>query len=147
MERPPAKPPSVELCSERYVELDSLLAERLYEFNSQATGIFDGELLAGAVEDPSGTVIGGFSGHTWGGYCELKQLWVHQAHRGRGLGSALMRAVEAEAQRRGCTRVLLTTHDFQAPAFYERLGYRRHAVIDDYPRGHSQFVYIKQLAS
>jgi GNAT superfamily N-acetyltransferase len=125
MKRQHAKPPTVELCSERHAELDSFLAERLYEFNSRMTGLFDGELLAGSVADSSGAVIAGVSGHTWGGCCELKQLWVHEAHRSLGFGTALMHAVEAEAQRRGCTQVVLTTHDFQAPAFYERLGYRQ----------------------
>ena len=52
-------------------ELESFLADRIYEFNSQATGYFDGKLLAGSIRDDAAKVIAGFSGHTWGGCCHI----------------------------------------------------------------------------
>jgi GNAT superfamily N-acetyltransferase len=145
MERPPHHPLSVEHWSERHEELDAFLSERIYEFNSRTTGIFDGELFACSFRDPAGAIIAGVSGHTWGGCCEIKHLWVHEGQRGLRLGTALMQTAEAEAVRRGCTQIVLTTHDFQAPSFYERLGYTRRAAIADDPRGHFKFVYVKPL--
>jgi ribosomal protein S18 acetylase RimI-like enzyme len=125
---------------------DELLEDRLYEFNSAATGLFDGELLNAAVENAAGEIIAGLSGHTWGGCCEIARLWVDASMRGRGVGTALLGAAEREAVRRGCTQIVLTTHSFQAPLLYERLGYRRVAAIENYPRGHAQLVYVKTLA-
>jgi GNAT superfamily N-acetyltransferase len=125
--------------------LASFLAERIYEFNAEATGYFDGRLLAGSIRNDADDVIAGFSGHTWGGCCELSYVWVHEAYRGRGLGRALLRAAEAEAERRGCAQVVLMTHSFQAPRFYERLGYERRYSIDGRPKGHSNIVYVKSL--
>jgi len=61
------------------------------------------------------------------------------------LGRALLHAVEAEARRRNCTQVILLTHSFQAPGFYERLAYLRQATIPNYPVGHAQLLYVKQL--
>ena len=126
-------------------EMDSFLAQRIHEFNTAATGYFDGRLLAGSVRDDAGEVIAGFNGHTWGGCCEIAHVWVHENHRGQGLGIALVHAAEAEALHRGCRQVILMTHSFQAPEFYERLGYVRKYTIDDRPMGHSQIVYGKRL--
>jgi ribosomal protein S18 acetylase RimI-like enzyme len=63
------------------------------------------------------------------------------------MGRALLQAAEAEAVRRGCTQALLLTHSFQAPAFYERLGYVRQATVPNYPHGYAQHVYVKQFTS
>ena len=110
--------PSVELCEERErQQLEAFLVERIYEFNARATGYFDGRLIGGRVRDEAGEVIGAFNGHTWGGCCVIAHLWVHESHRRRGLGRTLLQAAEAEAARRGCEQVVLSTHSFQAPAF------------------------------
>jgi GNAT superfamily N-acetyltransferase len=129
----------------RCEEIDSFLADRIYEFNAEATGYLDGRLLAGTVQDDAGEIIAGISGYTWGGCCEITNLWIHHRHRGRGLGKALLRAAESEAARRGCEQVVLLTHSFQAPAFYEHLGYERKYVIEGRPRGHADIVYVRRL--
>jgi GNAT superfamily N-acetyltransferase len=136
----------MELCEEGEIaELEAFLVERIYEFNARATGYFDGKLLAGRVRDEAGAVIGAFNGHTWGGCCVIAHLWVHESRRGSGVGRALLLAAEAEAARRGCEQVVLSTHDFQAPAFYERVGYERLATIPGRPKGHTDIVYAKRL--
>jgi len=125
--------------------LGAFLADRIYEFNAKATGYADGRLLAGCVRDDSGEIIAGFNGHTWGGYCELAHVWVHERHRGQGLGALLLQAAESEAAARGCVQVILATHDFQAPGFYERMGYERKCVIEGRPTGHVDIVFAKRL--
>jgi GNAT superfamily N-acetyltransferase len=134
------------LDEDRCRELESFLADRIYEFNSGVTGYFDGRLLGGSVRLDTGEVIAGFSGHTWGGCCEISNLWVDERHRGQGLGRTLLQEAEAEALRRGCAQVVLTTHSFQAPGFYERLGYQRKCAIEGRPAGHRDIVYVKALA-
>ena len=136
----------VELCdTHECQELDAFLVERIYEFNARATGYFDGRLLGGRIRNEAGEVIAAFDGHTWGGCCVVAHLWVHESRRGRGLGRALVQTAEAEAVRRGCAQIVLSTHSFQAPAFYERLGYERHAVVAGQPKGHANFLYVKRL--
>jgi GNAT superfamily N-acetyltransferase len=121
------------------------LEDRLYEFNSAATGIDDGEWLAIFVRDEQGRVVAGLGGNTWGGCLEIRQLWVEEVRRKRGLGSRMLRAAEDEARRRGCAQIVLTTYDFQAPAFYARHGFEVAATIDDHPRGHRNFFMRKRL--
>jgi GNAT superfamily N-acetyltransferase len=56
---------------------------------------------------------------------ELKRLVTLPRFRGRGLSTALIRAVEAAAADRGARRLILQTGDRQpeAVSVYERLGY------------------------
>lgn len=58
----------------------------------------------------------------------LKELFVTKAHRSKGAGSALMRAVARYAMRRGHKRVDLTTNnnDPKLLAYYERFGALHH---------------------
>ncbi|MEZ0578531.1 GNAT family N-acetyltransferase [Nocardioides sp. MH1] len=61
-----------------------------------------------------------------GGATEIKRMWVHQDWRGAGLGSRMLRHLEALAAERGATRVVLDTNEVlaEAIAMYERSGYR-----------------------
>ncbi len=63
---------------------------------------------------------------------EIKRMWVHGDWRGAGLGSRMLRHLEALARERGCTRLVLDTNEVlaEAIAMYERSGYR---AIDRYP--------------
>lgn len=55
---------------------------------------------------------------------KIGALVVDEAHRGRGIGRALLAALEDEARRRGCSQLFLTTSERRddAHAFYERVG-------------------------
>ena len=121
------------------------LEDRIYEFNSDATGIADGEWLAIFLRDDDDRIVAGISGSTWGGYCEIRQFWVEEARRRHGLGTALLGAAEREARRRGCRHILLMTFSFQAPAFYAKHGFDVLAVVDDHPRGHQNLLMRKRL--
>ena len=91
--------------------LGTFLDDRIYEFNAKVTGYVDGRLLAGCVRDEAGAIIAGFNGYTWGGCCELSNVWVREQHRGRGLGTLLLRSAEIEAA--ACSRRTA----FKLPAF------------------------------
>lgn len=121
------------------------LEDRIYEFNSTATGIANGEWLAFFVREGD-RIVAGICGNTWGGTCEVRQFWVEESRRGRGLGTALFKAAEREARRRGCTQIVLMTFSFQAPSFYERRGFEVVATIEDHPRGHRNLLMRKRLA-
>jgi ribosomal protein S18 acetylase RimI-like enzyme len=126
-------------------EIEAYLAERIYEFNSKATGYFDGESFSGTQRDDARVIRAGISGYTWGGCCYVSNLWVDETRRGRGLGSALLSAAEEYASLRRCAVVFVATHSFQAPGFYERMGYEKQTVVRDHPVGHASAMYAKRL--
>ena len=123
------------------------LEDHLYEFNSDATGITDGVGLAIFVKDERDRIVAGICGHTWGGCCEIRQLWVEESRRRQGLGTRLLQAAEQEARRRHCRQMVLTTFSFQAPAFYTTRGFHLLAAVDDYPHGQQSLLLQKELVS
>ena len=60
------------------------------------------------------------------GYAEIKRLYVHEAHRGRGLSRTLMSAIEAEILAEGidCARLEMGIYQPEADALYRSIGYR-----------------------
>jgi len=102
--------------------------------------------LAFFMQDADGRVVAGITGY-WNafGWLYVNSLWVDEEARGSGLGAHLMRLIEDEAVRRGCKHSYLNTMSFQAPAFYEKLGYVEFGRLDDFPRGHSRVFLKKDL--
>lgn len=128
-----------------YEKLAAYLEERLYEFNVEATGHAEARYLGLAMRDSNDDVVAGAAGHTWHHTCFLGYVWVAESCRGKGLGSRLMRAVEHEARARGCRNIVLSTHSFQSPEFYERMGFQRAAEVRDHPVGHANIWFTKVL--
>ena len=126
--------------------LDALLSAGLDRNNIAATGIDDQRELTVAVRDEAGEVAAGLSGWTWGTAAGIGMVWVRDDHRKTGLGGRLLAAAEAEARRRGCTQVTVSSFTFQAPAFYERHGYVEFARTEGIPvAGHADVHFRKDL--
>jgi ribosomal protein S18 acetylase RimI-like enzyme len=90
------------------------------------------------LRDGDGTIRGGLLGYTHWNWLFVSHLWVHESLRGGGLGHKLLARAEAEAAARGCRNAHVDTFSFQAPGFYESLGYEVFGTLDDYPPGHSR---------
>ncbi|GAA0328142.1 GNAT family N-acetyltransferase [Sphingomonas oligophenolica] len=123
----------------------SELDDRINDYNTGRTGIRDARYLSIMLRSDDGELYAGLHGHSWGGCCEIKLLWIADEHRGKGLGSQLLRSAEVEAIRRGCRLILLATHSFQAPGFYERHGFSPIATVEGYPAEHAEIFMTKRL--
>ncbi|AGY59529.1 GNAT family N-acetyltransferase [Gloeobacter kilaueensis] len=110
-------------------ELDALYGQ-LRAYNAPYIGEATPERLAVVLKDDQGQLAGGVHASTALGWLDVYQLWVRADLRGQGYGKALMQAVEQAARERGCTQVLLDTFSFQAPGFYQKLGYQIVAVLE-----------------
>ena len=121
--------------------LDGLVA-----FNDAATGGPAGKRpLAVLLRDEAGNTVGGAVGASWYGWMYVELFHIPESFRGRGEGRRIMQAVEAEARARGLLGIRLDTFSFQAPGFYERLGFTRIGTIEDHPPGHARHWYVKRL--
>ncbi|MGV9743820.1 GNAT family N-acetyltransferase [Rhodococcus zopfii] len=78
-------------------------------------------VLAEDGEPVAGGAFRRYDEHT----AELKRIWTSSRHRRRGLGRIVLDELEAEAVRRGYTRIYLTTGGRQpeAVALYLAAGY------------------------
>src|SRR5262249_38764378 len=65
---------------------------------------------------------------------ELKRMYVDPQVRGRGIGRALLEALECEARALGATKVVLETGTRLSPAIkmYEGMGYVRIPLFGEY---------------
>jgi len=121
------------------------LEDRLYDYNREAVGRDDGQLLAVYLRGEDDEILAGAAGWTWAGVCEIQAVWVHPRLRGQGWGRRLVLAAEAAARERGAQSIFLATYDFQAPGFYQKLGYEIIARIEGLPPGHTHLHLRKQL--
>ena len=96
---------------DRDPELADVLDKGLDEHNFAATGTSEQDQgsLSVKVTGPDGEIIGGLTAWTWAGLCGISMLWVHPDHRKDGWGAKILAAAEAEARRRGCDRVCVSS--------------------------------------
>ena len=112
--------------------------------NALAAPLHDVAPLACFAHLPSGAVVGGAVGRTWGSCCELQQLWVEPAQRRQGIGAGLVRAFEARAQARGCNVYYLYTFSFQAPSLYRSLGYEVVLALEGFAPGIVKYTMLRK---
>lgn len=88
-----------------------------------------------AVDGQPARAIAGYGGLlAAGGQADVLTLAVAREHWGRGIGSALLAALLAEAQRRGCTEVFLEVRadNDRAQALYQRYGFTQIGIRKGY---------------
>lgn len=125
-------------------ELDRALSDALDAVNVAATaGVTPQRELTVSVRDADG-VVGGVSGWTWGTCAGIGLVWLREDARGTGLGGRLVSTFEEEARGRACHQVLVSSFTFQAPGFYERLGYAEFARSEGLPVAGAADVHFRK---
>lgn len=120
------------------------LRQHLRDYNMARAHSQDGYGLAIFLRDEQNQMVAGISGWLWGECLEIDRLWVHEDLRGRGMGKRLVRTLEEAAVARGCRQVTLETFDFQAPQFYQKLGYKVFGVIEGFGNHYQKFYMQKR---
>ncbi len=125
---------------------------RRYEFGAEAAR----RLLEAALGEPRAVLLvielgGEVAGFVWfvrrgafdrSGY--LRLIAVDERFAGRGVGAALLDALEERHLREGGIILLASAENAGAHRFYERLGYRQVGLLPDYVRpGLDERVYYK----
>lgn len=124
------------------------IVEMLVAYNQSKTQEFKDAInkpLEIIVRNEQGEIIGGLYGRSIWETLEIKTFAVKQENRKAGLGRKLILEVEAEAKRRNCRFVSLDTFSFQAPGFYEKLGFEKIGTETDFPKGFEKYYYRKKL--
>ncbi len=82
------------------------------------------------------------------GHGELKRMYVNLADRGKGVGKALLSALEAAARQSGCSLFTLETGYLQAEALslYAKAGYVRCGPFGEYKEDPNSVFMHKRVA-
>jgi GNAT superfamily N-acetyltransferase len=78
-------------------------------------------------------------------WMHIDELWVEESHRGQGIGKTLMQKAEEYAIAKTLSGLWLWTQSWQAPKFYEKLGYAEFTRFEDLPKGHTRIGYRKKI--
>ncbi|WP_436374055.1 GNAT family N-acetyltransferase [Cytobacillus sp. BC1816] len=66
-------------------------------------------------------------------------LWVDDSLRGQGKGQKLIQEDVTSACEQGFTMMRLVTFSFQAPDFYNKLGFKKKGKLKNFPKGFSHY--------
>ena len=121
------------------------IGELVRSYNRSKREAAESEPLNLYVEDDSGELLAGLVAETFGNWLEIEYLFVKEDLRGQGIGSQLLQQAESEAKKRNCRYVFVNTYQFQAPAFYQKHGYKEAFTLKDYPCTGQRHYYQKDL--
>ncbi len=74
--------------------------------------------------DAQNEAIGVLNAYTAFAEIYINDIWVDNAHRAKGYGRQLIRALETQFKNKGYNNINLVTSAFQAPGFYEKCGFQ-----------------------
>ncbi|MCL1125623.1 GNAT family N-acetyltransferase [Shewanella surugensis] len=127
-------------------EIESIYAG-LSEFNCAYFSDLSEQSIACFIRDEDNKIVGGLTALILLESLHVNYLWLAEFIRGEGLGKQLINRIEAEARLRGLKNLFLDTYTFQAPRFYERLGFVEVGRFRDYPKKDvDKIFYRKQIA-
>ncbi len=75
----------------------------------------------------------------------IGHIWLDEGYRGLGYGSKLMLEAEKIAQEHGCIACQTYSFSFQAPGFFQKLGYETFGIDDGYPDPIEEHYLIKKF--
>jgi GNAT superfamily N-acetyltransferase len=137
--------PTITLATKRDPRAEAVVIGGLASYNREKFGRVDTNSLDILVHDDSGEIVGGLLGRSSLGMFFLDLFYLPETLRHGGLGSQMIALAEEEARKRGCTAAFVYTVTFQAPAFYEKHGYRRFGEIACPPDGATRIFLTKAL--
>ncbi|MBC1236394.1 GNAT family N-acetyltransferase [Nostoc sp. 2RC] len=135
----------ISIASQPYSKEVEFIDKQLHEFNVDKIGDYQYTPLFLLLRDSQKNVVGGLEGFIGLGWFHISTLWVAQELRGDGYGKVLLFTAEQEAVNRGCLHAYVFTYSFQAPGFYQHLGYEVFGELEDFPPGHRRYFLKKFL--
>ena len=125
-----------------------IIKKELEQYNMEQT---NGEWNKPEIEinlvlrDNDGKVVGGINCSTLCRVMWLELFWVDEKYRGLGYGRDLLLEAERTGMENGCVASGTWTFSFQAPEFYQSIGYEILGIFDGYADGITEYVLMKKL--
>lgn len=90
-------------------------------------------------------VIGGALGTIIFGWYHLTDFCINEQYRNKGLGSKVIKKIEEFAKENNALGVKIDSWNFQAPKFYQKLGYTVWGEFKDCPPGTVHYYLYKKF--
>ena len=124
-----------------------IIGPAISNYNKQQAGEDKAQTLCFVLRAPDAEIVGGVIGATYWDWLHVDLMWIKEEFRGRGYGHRLLTLAEHKARQRGAKNAYLDTFSFQAPEFYEKLGYEVFGELPDFPAGQQRFFMRKTLGA
>lgn len=130
---------------EKIPAYDQVLVEKVkaYEATNHIKTFDEERIIFVALNEDQ--FVGGLEAIVEADYMYVSRLAVIESEKHKGIGSALMKSAEEKAKSLDLFAVILGTADFQAKAFYEKLGYQIYLTKENDPKGYDSYSMMKRL--
>jgi GNAT superfamily N-acetyltransferase len=136
---------NIEILENPEQQLIDYLDKKIDDFNWANWEVSERIPLAVQIKNDHGEVIAGAAARSFGDWLLLDTLWVSDELRGQNIGRKILKEIEATGKKRGCTKCLLDTLNFQAMPFYQKHGYTTQWVQQGYPKTGCKYFMVKEL--
>lgn len=126
-------------------EEEEILLEGIFKQAVETKGMSRIKPFSYLVKGEDNSLIGGVTGSTYYGYMYVELLWVDPQYRKHKWGSKLMQAAENLAKERNCSYICVTTMDWEAKPFYQKLGYEISYIHEGFENDSQMYVLRKKL--
>ncbi|MBD5527332.1 MAG: GNAT family N-acetyltransferase [Lachnospiraceae bacterium] len=103
-------------------ELEKLIDEELERYETKNGVVYNHTPFSFFAKE-NDEIIGAITGFTCYSEVYIDELVVMENHRGKNIGTQLINTVEEYYKKYGFNNMNLCTNEFQAPRFYEKLGF------------------------
>ena len=91
------------------------------------------------------TIIGGALGQIIWGWYYLSDFYINEEYRNQGIGTQIIDKIEQFAKENNALGVRIDSWNFQAPKFYQKLGYKVWGKFKDCPPGTTHYYMFKKF--
>lgn len=126
-------------------EYEEVLYHGISERAFQAKGLSPIRPFSIFIKDQKEQVLGGASGTLFYGSLYVDSLWVDESLRHQGWGTKLMEEAEKMGKENRARFVTVNTMDWEALAFYQKLGYSIEFIREGYDKNSQMFMLRKAL--
>jgi len=116
--------PTIRRVDEEDDAVGGFIHEEFTRYGEQNGVVLNYDEFCFIAEDSEGKIIGAVTGRAYYNEVHIGDLIVDESCRRSGLGRRLVGAVEDCYKGKGYDVITLTTFGFQAPEFYQKLGYK-----------------------
>ena len=134
-------------------DFQNIIFDRITEFNKDSrpnlkeTNAWNFCGLFGFYAMRDNQIIGGIIGNEKMQWIDVDTLFVDEKYRKNKIGTELVNKLINYCKENNLIGIHLTTLDFQAKGFYEKLGFELIAEIKDWPKGVTRYEFIKYINS